>query len=100
MTSESNLADTEETSYDASTRKIRSWTLKDMEISTHACPDTGPLTDIIDLQIEFVGEDILYKSTNTTAIPDHVVLLLTYQDVSHEVHIDRRTGLTYEIVGK
>jgi len=100
MTSESNLADTEETSYDPATKKIKSWTLKDMQISTHTCPDTGSLTDVTDLQIEFMDEDIRFKSTNTTNVPNHIVLLLTYQDISHEVHIDRRTGLTYEIAGK
>jgi hypothetical protein len=53
-----------------------------------------------DLSIEFINENIFFKSNTSTNIPNHIVLLLTHVNTSHEIHIDRRTGLTYEIDGK
>lgn len=99
ISSQVNLAETDENAYDATSKKTTSWTLPGLETFVYECPTNSiPLT-VSDLSIEFINENIIFKSSGIANVPNHIVLLLTHINTSHEIHIDRRTGLTYEIDG-
>jgi prepilin-type N-terminal cleavage/methylation domain-containing protein len=99
ISSEVNLAETDENAYDATSKKTTSWTLPGLETFVYECPTNNIALTISDLSIEFINENIIFKSSGVASVPNHVVLLLTHINTSHEIHIDRRTGLTYEIDG-
>jgi len=102
ITSQVNLAEAEETLYDPTTKRTTSWSLTGLETYVYECPavSNAPINTLTDLSIEFINENIFFKSNTSTNIPNHIVLLLTHVNTAHEIHIDRRTGLTYEIDGK
>jgi type II secretory pathway pseudopilin PulG len=96
-----NLADTDETIYNNNQKK-KTWSLPTLETFLYECPpiDNTPLEGIPTLKIEFINENIYFRGDALEEIPNHLVILLTSINTSHEIHIDRRTGLTYEIEGK
>jgi len=71
-----------------------------MKTYVYGCPTNNLPLEIEDIQIEFINENIQFKSSGPVAPPNHLVLLLTHINTSHEIHIDKRTGLTYEIDAK
>lgn len=101
FSSETNLAESEETTYDTNSKIIKSWTLNGMESFFYECPTNNTPLPLKDISLEFKGDSINFSSsTPSITPPNHIVLLLTHVNTSHEIHIDRRTGLTYEIDGK
>ena len=96
-----NLADTDETVLNDSQKK-KVWSLPKLETLIYECPqiDDAPLEGISAIKIEFINENIYFRENALEEIPNHLVILLTSINTSHEIHIDRRTGLTYEIEGK
>ncbi len=99
MVSKVNLAESDEAIYDPDSEKTSSWSLLDLETFVYECPEVA-LPDISDLWIEFRDDTISFTSTSATPLPNHIVLLMTHANTAHEIHIDRRTGLTYEIKWK
>lgn len=95
-----NFADTDETTYDVDSERKKSWSLPELETYVYSCPSTNSALDIDTLTINFANENIVFESSPTSVAPNHIVFLLTHVNTAHEIHIDRRTGLTYEIDGK
>lgn len=100
ISSQANLAESDEVTYDPASKKTKKWSLAGLETYVYGCPTTNVPLEIDDIQIEFINENIQFKSTGPISPPSHLVLLLTHINTSHEIHIDKRTGLTYEIDGK
>ena len=100
IVSKVNLAEDEETIYDTIPEKKKSWSLTGLETFVYECPSTSTPLVLTDLGIEFINDIVTFTSTTAPSIPNHIVLLLTHVNTSHEIHIDRRTWLTYELDGK
>lgn len=99
VSSKINLAESDEATY--SEENGKSWSLIDLETFVYECPSTGTPLPLTDIGIEFIDDTIMFTSTAApSGVPNHIVLLLTHLNTAHEIHIDRRTGLTYEIKGK
>lgn len=96
LTSEVNLAEEPETVYDTPSKITKSWTLTGLETEVHECGAASPELGIQNLAIEFRDDKILFIDNPTVTLPHHIVLLLKHTNTAHEIHIDRRTGLTYE----
>ena len=96
FTSEVNLAETNENTYDTDTKITKSWTLAGLETEAFSCPEATNLSGLVKLGIEFRNDTIAFVEDPLLDIPHHVVLLLKHTNSAHEIHIDRRTGLTYE----
>lgn len=59
--------------------------------------DTSPATDTLEttLTIELTGDTMSFMDPNTASIK-HIVLQISRLGSYREIHIDRRTGVTYE----
>jgi len=95
-----NLAEEEEDKFDDETKIEKSWTLAGMESFFYECPSNNEPLTLTDIGITFQDDTITFSSTTSPAVPNNIVLLLTHINTAHEIHIDRRTGLTYEIDSK
>lgn len=96
FTSEVNLAETNENTYDTESKITKSWTLAGLQTEAFSCPEATSLSGLVKLGIEFRNDTIAFIEDTIVDIPHHVVLLLKHTNTAHEIHIDRRTGLTYD----
>ncbi len=97
FTSEVNLAETDENAYDADSKITKSWSLAALEAELYECTEVAAPLDLKKIQIEFRNDTIKFITENPTDdAPYRVVLLLKHTSTAHQIHIDRRTGLTYE----
>lgn len=94
--SEVNLAETDETTYDTDSKITKSWSLAALEAELYECTEIAAPLDLKKIEVEFRNDTIKFISNSSIDIPNHVVLLLKHTNTAHEIHIDRRTGLTYE----
>ncbi|MBP6921109.1 prepilin-type N-terminal cleavage/methylation domain-containing protein [Candidatus Gracilibacteria bacterium] len=97
LTTEVNLAETEENTYETSSSITKSWSLAGLDFGAYQCPEATEIEDMNKIQIEFRDDSIRFIPENPSSeVSDHFVLLLKNTNTAHEIHIDRRTGLTYE----
>lgn len=95
--SEVNLAETDETTYDGDSKITKSWSLAALEAELYECTEVAESLDLKKIEIEFKNDTIKFLTENPTDdAPYSVVLLLKHTNTAHQIHIDRRTGLTYE----
>jgi prepilin-type N-terminal cleavage/methylation domain-containing protein len=95
LTSEVNLSETDESTYDPDSKITKSWSLTGLQTEAYSCPGATSLAWIKKIGIEFENDTINFVSDNGE-IADHTILLLKHTHTAHEIHIDRRTGLTYD----
>ncbi|MCB9807370.1 hypothetical protein H6768_05890 [Candidatus Peribacteria bacterium] len=100
MTTEANLANSEESIYDTNSKTTKSWSLNGMESFFYECPTNNTPLPLTDLEIYFREDALEFESKTSANVPNHIVLLLTHINTAHEIHVDKRTGLTYEIDNK
>lgn len=91
-----NLAEKDENTFTVLNDK--NWFLQELSSSFYECNNTTatklPGTE---LNIFFENEKILFQDWANTDMPaQHIVLFLERKSGTREIHIDRRTGLTYE----
>lgn len=96
FTSEVNLAETNDNTYDADSKITKSWTLAGLDTEAFGCPEATSLSGLVKLGIEFRNDAITFVEDPPLDIPNHIVFLLKHTNTAHEIHIDRRTGLTYD----
>ena len=97
FTSEVNLAETDETTYDTESKITKSWFLAALEAELYDCSATPNPLEFKKIGLEFRNDTIKFITDDaSTDTPHHIVLLLKHTNTAHEIHIDRRTGLTYE----
>lgn len=97
FTSSVNLAETDETTYDTASKITKSWSLAALEAELYECSSAASSLAIEEIGLEFRNDTIKFITDNPAIdIPNHIVLLLKHTNTAHEIHIDRRTGLTYE----
>jgi prepilin-type N-terminal cleavage/methylation domain-containing protein len=96
FTSVVNLAEIGEATYDADSKITKSWSLAGLEVELYDCPLAATPIEIKKIGLEFRNDTITFVEDPTQDIPNHIVLLLKHTNTAHEIHIDRRTGLTYD----
>ncbi len=97
FTSAVNLAEIDEATYDAASKITKSWSLAALESELYKCSSTATPIEIEKIELEFRNDTIKFLINDPAIeIPNHIVLLLKHTNTAHEIHIDRRTGLTYE----
>lgn len=97
FTSRLNLAVTDESTYDEDSEITKSWSLAGLEFELYECSPTAKPLDGKKIGLEFKNDSIKFITDNSAVdIPNHIVLLLKHIHTAHEIHIDRRTGLTFE----
>ncbi len=81
----------------------KSWTLVNLWINLFQCTDWTPSSVRVEGQLSSLSTVLLGDTMSITTSPEstkpHIVLQITRNDVYREIHIDRRTGLTYERAG-
>jgi prepilin-type N-terminal cleavage/methylation domain-containing protein len=71
----------------------------DWSLATCAADSTTgtDVPGIQSLDMTFKGEDIIFKKDgNTDIVEPHIIIIIWNNANKREIHIDRRTGLTYE----
>jgi type II secretory pathway pseudopilin PulG len=109
FSSQVNLASKGEDEYEPETI-TKTWNLAELQWSWYECSGgnegikiQNAGTDTDNVHVEFTGDSLKFSSGNgTTQTPLtalHVVLKLSRNTANRELHIDRRTWLTYTRVG-
>lgn len=81
--------------------QIKTWTSPFLKTYLYVCPQIEwPLEWSNKLKIIWDGDNMKYSYEWIEKLPPHIVIHLTNEKSSHEIHLDNRTGLTYEQRGK
>lgn len=96
LITEINLAEDDEDIYDVPSKITKSWNLAGLIPEFYSCWATADVLNTDTLEIEFQEDVITFLENPNTEVPNHIVLLLKHTNTAHEIHIDRRTGLTFE----
>lgn len=100
-----NLADEKEDTYEADDIE-KNWTLPlltgswyDCSLGNQGTKMVNGANDINTVRIDFIGESLALSGGNGLALSplnaSHIVLKITSKSANQEIHIDKRTGLTY-----
>lgn len=101
-----NLADEKEDTYEADDIE-KNWTLPlltgawyDCSLGNQGTKMVNGTNDINTVRIDFIGESLALSGGNGSAAlsplnTSHIVLKITSKSANQEIHIDKRTGLTY-----
>jgi prepilin-type N-terminal cleavage/methylation domain-containing protein len=76
---------------------VKSWAPLGLDVSLWNC-DGAPAIVILPLTVELQSDTMSFKDTSTSVIK-HIVIQLSRQGSYREIHIDRRTGMTFEREG-
>ncbi len=100
-----NLADEKEDTYEADDIE-KNWTLPlltgswyDCSLGNQGTKMVNGTNDINTVRIDFIGESLALSGGNGLVLSplnaSHIVLKITSKSANQEIHIDKRTGLTY-----
>lgn len=100
-----NLADEKEDKYEADDIE-KNWSLPLLTGAWYDCSQGDKATKMVTgtndtntVRIDFIGESLVLSAGNSSTLSpldaSHIVLKITSKSASQEIHIDKRTGLTY-----